>query len=139
MKAMSLLAGATLASIGMLASPSGAAAQGCAGGACGPPSQDQSAQRTIEARVVDQSCYLVHGLQGPDHKKCAEVCAEQGVALVFLGDDGNIYLPVSMAMPSEGFNPELVQHAEEKVQVTGTVRNKAGTRTIKVDRIRRAG
>lgn len=126
MRAKTLLLAATVAAMGSMAQATPARAQ------------DKGNEKTIEARVVDQSCYLVHGLQGEEHKMCAEMCANQGVPLVFLAEDGNIYLPVSVPMPSEGHNPRLVDHAEEMVNVTGTVHRKAGTNSITVDRIERA-
>ncbi|MFQ5690517.1 MAG: hypothetical protein ACE5HQ_09625 [Gemmatimonadota bacterium] len=99
--------------------------------ACNPAAKAQ----TITASVVDMSCYLANGLHGADHKMCSEVCAKAGVPLVFLGEDGQLYLPVSTAMPSKGFNDKLVKHAEQKVKVTGKVINKAGSRSIVVEKL----
>lgn len=135
MRTMSMAAAAALATAGLLGGAAVAAAQSA-------PSEkpEQAAQsRTITAQVVDQSCYLAQGLHGADHKMCAEVCAKAGVPLVFLGEDGQLYLPVSSAMPSAGFNEQLVEHAEENVRVTGKVAKKSGANSITVEKIEAAG
>ena len=96
-------------------------------------------EKTISAHVVDMSCYLKSGLKGEDHKMCAEMCAKAGVPLVFLGEDGHIYLPVGRGMPGAGQNDELIGHAEQKVKVTGNVVERSGARTITVDKIAAEG
>ena len=66
---------------------------------------------------------------------CAEVCAKAGGPLVFLGDDGNLYLPTGKGMPSTGQNEKLIKFAEQKVEVTGMVSKRSGSRSITVDKI----
>lgn len=126
-----LLLGGALAAGGLLLATGSAHAQ------CGPAAA-AGEETTITASVVDMSCYLVQGLHGADHKMCAEICAKQGVPLVFLTADGELVLPVSNAMPSSSFNDQLVGHAEEKVKVTGTVVKKAGSKAITVEKIEAA-
>lgn len=133
MDSRTMLLAAGLATGGLLLGAAGAQAQ------CGPPGGEEKGETTtLTASVVDQSCYLAQGLHGEDHKMCAEVCAKAGVPLVFLTSDGQLVLPVSNAMPSSGFNDQLVEHAEEKVRVTGKVVKKAGSKSIVVERIEAA-
>ncbi len=94
---------------------------------------------TITVQVVDMACYVNAGLMGADHKVCAEVCAKAGVPLVFLTDEGGIVLPTGMGMPSTGQNEKLIEFAEQKVEVTGPVMERAGARTIVVQKIAKAG
>lgn len=101
--------------------------------------QEMPEPQTVSAQVVDMACYLNAGLKGADHKMCAEVCAKAGVPLVFLGDDGNIYLPSGMGMPSAGQNETLTEYAEQKVKVTGVVMERSGSRSIIIDKIEAAG
>lgn len=107
------------------------------------PAQAQMAEpgeeKTITAQVVDMSCYLKGEMRGADHKGCTEMCAKAGVPLVFLGEDGQIYLPVGRGMPGTGQNETLLVHAEAKVEVTGNVVERAGARTITVDKIEAIG
>lgn len=102
------------------------------------PAQAQEAEgetKTITAQVVDMSCYLGAGLKGADHEMCSRVCAKAGVPLVFLGEDGSLYLPISASMPSGSQNEALIDHAEQKVKVTGKVTKRSGARAITVDKI----
>jgi hypothetical protein len=101
--------------------------------------QDMPEPQTITAQVVDMACYLNAGLKGTDHKMCAEVCAKAGVPLVFLGEDGNIYLPTGKGMPSAGQTETLMAHAEQQVTVTGVVMERSGARSIIIDKIEAAG
>lgn len=133
MNSRAMLFAGALATGGLLFGSTAADAQ------CKPAGGEEGKEVTVTASVVDLSCYLANGLHGPDHKMCSEVCAKNGVPLVFLTDDGQLILPVSMAMPSSSFNDQLVEHAEQKVEVTGKVVNKAGSRAIVVDKIEAAG
>lgn len=95
--------------------------------------------QTVTAKVVDMACYINAGLTGDDHKMCSEVCAKAGVPLVFLTDEGGILLPTGMGMPSTGQNEKLLEFAEQKVAVTGPLMERAGARTIIVQKIEKAG
>jgi hypothetical protein len=68
-----------------------------------PPSREA----TFSGTVIDVSCKFGQGLSGPDHRMCAEVCADKGIPLAILGDDGVLYLPTSAGMPGDGQNPRL--------------------------------
>ena len=70
--------------------------------------------------------------------KCAEVCADRGIPLALLGSDGNVYLPISTAMPGDAQNGRLKPFAEQRVRVTGRVVNQNGARAIFIDTIARA-
>ncbi len=101
--------------------------------------QEMPEPQTVTAQVVDMACYINAGLKGADHKMCAEVCAKAGVPLVFLGEDGNIYLPTGKGMPSAGQTETLIEHAEQQVTVTGVVMERSGARSIIVDKVEAAG
>ena len=45
---------------------------------------------TVTGMVVDVSCKFGQGLSGADHRMCAQVCADKGIPLAILGDDGKI-------------------------------------------------
>lgn len=99
------------------------------------PAQAQEAT-TITAEVVDLVCYLNMGAKGEGHRECAQVCADQGLALGFLGSDGNIYLASGQGMPAAPTNPDLRPHAEHTVEVTGTLHERAGARSIIIESIK---
>jgi len=99
-------------------------------------SAPKGTQKTITGTVIDVSCKFGQGLSGKDHTLCAQVCADKGIPLAILGDDGKLYVPVSASMPGEGSNQQLKPHAEQKVTVTGTVFAAGGANAIRIASIR---
>jgi len=99
-----------------------------------PPSRDA----TVTGTVVDVSCKFGQGLSGPDHRMCAEVCADKGIPLAILADDGTLYLPTSAAMPGDGQNPRLKPFAEQRVTISGKVFDAGGAKAIQIASIRKA-
>jgi hypothetical protein len=106
------------------AAPTAAAAQ--------MPEKPQGTEMTVSGTVIDLSCKFRHNLSGPDHRMCAQVCADRGVPLAILGDDGTLYIPVSEAMPGGSENAPLKPHAEHKVTVTGLVFEAGGAKAIQI-------
>ncbi|MDH3732347.1 MAG: hypothetical protein OEU54_02390 [Gemmatimonadota bacterium] len=98
------------------------------------PAQAQEAI-TITAEVVDLVCYLNMGVKGESHRECAQVCADAGLALGFLGSDGQIYLASGQGMPAAATNPQLRPHAEHTVEVTGMLHERSGARSIVIESI----
>jgi hypothetical protein len=99
-----------------------------------PPSKEA----TVTGTVVDVSCKFGQGLSGPEHRMCSEVCADKGIPLAILGDDGTLYLPTSASMPGDGQNPRLKQFAEQRVTVSGKVFDAGGARAIQIASIKKA-
>lgn len=86
---------------------------------------------TLEGQVVDVSCHVAQGLRGDTHRQCAETCANDlGIPLNILADDGTLYHLVDDDMPGHDQNPTVVQFAEQRVRVTGTIVEKAGNHGI---------
>ncbi len=46
----------------------------------------------LEGEIVDLSCYLSSGKKGRIHKTCAQRCADRGLPIGILTDDGKVYL-----------------------------------------------
>jgi hypothetical protein len=101
----------------------------------GMGSTPHSKQATITGTVVDVSCKFGQGLQGPDHKMCAEVCSDRGIPLAILGNDGKLYIPTSASMPGDAQNARLKQFAEGKVKVSGKVFEAGGANAIQITTI----
>jgi hypothetical protein len=91
--------------------------------------------RTITGTVIDVSCKFGQGLTGAEHQMCAGVCADKGIPLAILTDDGKLFLAISPAMPGEPQNARLKEFAETRVTVTGKVFNAGGASAIEIDRI----
>lgn len=91
---------------------------------------------TVRGVVVDVSCKFGQGLTGPEHRMCAQVCADRGIPLAILGDDGTLYIPTSAAMPGDGQNERLKEFAEQRVTVTGKSFNAGGARALQIATIK---
>lgn len=99
-----------------------------------PPSRDA----TVTGTVVDVSCKFGQGLSGAEHRMCAEVCADKGIPLALLADDGTLYVPTSAAMPGDDQNPRLKPFAEQRVTVSGKVFEAGGAKGIQIASVRKA-
>lgn len=89
-------------------------------------------EATITGTVIDVSCKFGHGLSGSDHRMCSQMCADKGVPLAILAEDGTLYVPVSAGMPGGSENGQLKAHAEHKVTVKGTVFDAGGAKAIRI-------
>jgi hypothetical protein len=99
-----------------------------------PPSRDA----TVTGTVVDVSCKFGQGLSGAEHRMCAEVCADIGIPLAILADDGTLYLPTSSGMPGDDQNPRLKPFAEQRVTISGKVFDAGGAKAIQIGAVRKA-
>lgn len=96
------------------------------------PEKPKGKEATITGQVIDVSCKFRHNLSGEEHRMCAQVCADKGITLAILADDGTLYIPVSADMPGTSANEQLKPHAEHKVKVTGTVFDAGGAKAIQI-------
>jgi type 1 fimbria pilin len=93
---------------------------------------------TITGTVVDVSCKFGQGLTGDQHRMCAQVCADRGIPLAILADDGTLYVPTSAAMPGDNQNGRLKEFAEQRVTVRGKAFPAGGAQALQISAIRRA-
>lgn len=108
-----------------------------AGGAAALLGQAKGKSVTISGEIVDTACYIGHDSKGAAHAKCAAMCAKAGIPLALLdSQNGLLYLPVSLDHKNP--NERLLPFVEKKVQVTGTVIEKAGMRGIVIRQITEA-
>lgn len=99
-----------------------------------PPSKET----TVTGTVVDVSCKFGQGLTGQEHRMCAQVCADRGIPLAILTEDGKLYLPTSASMPGDGQNDRLKEFAEQRVTVSGKVFDAAGANAIQIASLKKA-
>jgi len=91
----------------------------------------------ITGYVVDTGCWLGHNMRGPDHIKCAAMCARNGVPLAILDTaTDTLYIPV--AIDHKNPNEKLLDYVESKVKVTGRVIEKSGVKGVIIEKIERA-
>lgn len=93
---------------------------------------------TLTGQIIDPVCFVGHDLSGPDHRSCAMACANMGINLAFYNDqDHQIYMifPTGHANP----NDKVVDFAESRVEITGTIHKKAGYQAIEIETIKPLG
>lgn len=84
---------------------------------------------TISGELLDMSCYMDHGGQGPKHSECALMCVAGGAPLGLLGKDGKVYLLVGNHADGKPF-AEAKALAGSNAKVTGRVVSRAGITAI---------
>lgn len=93
---------------------------------------------TVTGTVIDVSCKFGFGLTGADHRMCTQVCADKGIPLAVLTDDGQLYIPISDQMPGSSSNEELKEFAEQKVTIEGKAFEAGGANAIRIGSIKKA-
>jgi len=104
----------------------------------GMGAKPESREVTVTGVVVDVSCKFGQGLTGDQHRMCAQVCADKGIPLAILTDDGTLYIPTSAAMPGDGQNGRLKEFAEQRVTVSGKSFAAGGARALQIETIKKA-
>src|SRR5574341_43244 len=97
----------------------------------------QGHDMTVTGTVIDLSCRVGSGVTGEAHVACAKACANGGIPLAIQTSDGSIYIPLA-DQPGKGVNDRLVNFAEQRVTVEGTVFEAGGVRGIKMRTVRAA-
>ncbi|MGA7917960.1 MAG: hypothetical protein WCA00_22175 [Candidatus Acidiferrales bacterium] len=92
---------------------------------------------TIEGLVRDIACPIQnHKATATDFNlECAKECAKGGSPLIILTRSGDIYTPMSTAMPDTSQNDKLMPFLGKFVRVRGTVYTRNGTRAITIEKI----
>ncbi|MGA7061301.1 MAG: hypothetical protein WBY69_08820, partial [Candidatus Acidiferrales bacterium] len=92
---------------------------------------------TIEGLVRDIACPIQnHKASATEVKlECAKECAKGGSPLIILTRSGDIYTPMSTAMPDTSQNEKLMPFLGKFVRVSGTVYTRNGTRAITIENI----
>ena len=104
-------------------------------GACAIAAASEPTNTTVKGYVLDSACAFTKNIAKPISKECAMSCAKSGSQLVILSDSGEIYWPISDAMPAVGQNEKLLPFAAQKVTVTGKVFVRGGSHAIVIDKI----
>lgn len=93
-------------------------------------------QATLVGEIVDTGCYLGHAERGPKHKQCAQLCIQKGMPMGLLTASGELYLVVPPHSKTDAYK-KLQDWAAETVEVTGTVMERNGMKSIEVASARR--
>lgn len=92
---------------------------------------------TVKGEVIDVKCYTKdHTHVGADHADCALSCAKRGAAMAILTSDGEVYTITGDYAADN--NAKLIDYVSKKVEASGAVAEKDGTKTIDVTAIKAA-
>lgn len=93
---------------------------------------------SVSGYVLDSACAFVKNLKQPVSSQCAVACAKAGSPLVILADDGQLWWPISDAVPAHGQNARLLPFAGKHVTVTGAAYEKGGSKALVIETIQLA-
>ncbi len=86
---------------------------------------------SVEGEILDMTCYLHKGSKGRRHRACAEMCAEKGLPIGVLTDQGEVYLLIE-----DHENPEpyaaAAKLAGKKAAIKGKKYSKGNVSAIMV-------
>ncbi len=95
-------------------------------------------KKTLQGTIIGLTCYLKHDAIGESHKQCAKECAEKGLPLALLTDDGKLYQIMGKGHDElKQVNARLLDYVEEKVIVVGDTFEKQGMRSIVIAKIKK--
>ena len=98
---------------------------------------------TVSGEILDLSCYLSRGLNGPLHRDCAKQCLVAGVPMGLMTADSTLYLLTqnhgrAMAPASFAGTPDMYAQCREwaalQVEVNGATGFRNGVRVLEVTR-----
>lgn len=93
--------------------------------------------KTLKGKIIGLTCYLQHDAEGEKHKSCAKKCAEDGLPLGFMGDDGKLYQIMGKGHENLKItNSKLLDYIEGKVIVVGQIFEKKGYHSLVIEKIK---
>jgi len=90
---------------------------------------------TIQGEIVDLACYMAKGSRGASHRVCAQKCAERGIPIGVLTDDGNLFLLLEDHSDEEPYE-DAKKLAGDRAEVKGKKFSKPGIVGIVVGEIK---
>ena len=80
---------------------------------------------TLTGEILDLACYISKGAKGPAHKRCAQTCAEHGMPLGLLTEDGKVYVLYPKHGKEKSFDA-VKELAGSDAKLVGKVADKDG-------------
>lgn len=87
---------------------------------------------SLKGELTGGDCYLSDGLHGRDHAMCAKACVAHGGPVVFLAQDGTVYLALPHADGTPFPNSVLNELGVPGVTVMGNAGESHGIRYLSV-------
>jgi hypothetical protein len=100
----------------------------------GQPINGQSV--TLKGELTDADCYLSSGMHGHEHAMCAKACVAHGSPIIFLAENGSVYLVLT---PKDGMPyPETLLNdlGRPGVTVVGNALDSYGIKAISIQSLK---
>ncbi|HKQ62880.1 MAG TPA: hypothetical protein VJS92_16425 [Candidatus Polarisedimenticolaceae bacterium] len=97
------------------------------------------AKVTVTGEVVETSCYVRMGARGEAHKKCAELCANNGIPLAVLDEDHDAVVWIGADDHQKNPNDLLRKFIARRVTVKGHYVERSGVRLLIAESVEPAG
>ena len=108
----------------------------------GASAQAASERVTVTGEIIDTFCYLSGVMGGPEavvgtaHHKCALWCAAGGIPVGVLGDDGSVYMVLSVGEDTTSVTPPTLFHLQShRVTVEGDFVERDGIKYLMVSQV----
>lgn len=92
----------------------------------------QGKRVTLKGELTGADCYLSDGLHGHDHALCSKACVAHGGPIVFLAQNGSVYLALPHADGTAFPNSVLNELGVPGVTVTGNAGESNGIRYLSI-------
>ena len=89
------------------------------------------AEDAMVGEILDLACYIPKNAKGPQHKRCAQTCAEHGMPLGLLTDDGSVYLLYPRHGKESAFDA-VKKLAGSRASIKGKTSERSGIKGLEV-------
>lgn len=94
--------------------------------------------QTLKGQIIGMTCFIQHGAKGATHKDCAKECAQKGLPLGLLTDQGKLYQIMGKGHEDlKTVNARLMDYIEENVVVVGKTFKAAGVNALVIQKIKK--
>ena len=91
---------------------------------------------TIKGEVVDTACFLHYSKTGAAHKACAEACLKAGQDMGIYDEENDTLYVLLESKPGTDPNELIKNYVAKKVEVVGTVAEKAKVQGLVVKEVK---
>ena len=93
-------------------------------------------ETTVKGEVVDTACFLHYNKSGEAHKACAEACLKAGQDMGIYDDANDTLYVLLESKPGTDPNALIKNYVAKKVEIVGTVAQKAKVQGIVVKEVK---
>ncbi len=91
---------------------------------------------TVKGEIVDTACFLHYNKSGEAHKACAEACLKAGQDMGIYDETNDTLYVLLESKPGTDPNALIKNYVAKKVEIVGTVAQKAKVQGIVVKEVK---